>query len=204
MRRHTWEQMASESSFSGAEPGRCQQENVSFEDSTDSTSQPIHCKAMALSEGRRTRGVSLWWRELENRIILQIVSILYQWSTDHRSQLWGAWGRSGPYPTPGEGLSQQDHKYMNRIHVKLMCPQNKLEARCLFNKKLWVILQVISLILLNSRKTGGHQRDWNGQCSLEARMNFRTDPESWDHTTSLFSQGGPNMHGCAPALSRIV
>lgn len=70
MRRHTWEQMASESWCSGAEPGRCQWENVSFEDSVDSTSQPMHCKENSLFRGRRwkrTRGTLLWWRELENR-----------------------------------------------------------------------------------------------------------------------------------------
>lgn len=100
MRKHTWEQMASESWCSGAEPGRCQQENVSFEDSMDSTFQPMYCKANGPLRGRRgkrTRGTSLWWRELENRTVLLIVSILHQWSTELRSQIWAARSRSGPY-----------------------------------------------------------------------------------------------------------
>lgn len=101
MRRHTWEQMASESWCSGAEPGRCQQENVPFEDSMDSTSQPRHCKENSPVRGRRwerTRGTSLWWRELENRTILLIISILHQPFTEHRSRLWAAQAGVGLIP----------------------------------------------------------------------------------------------------------
>lgn len=93
MRSHTWEQMASESWCAGSEPGRCQQENVSFEDSMDSTSQPMHCKENGPVRGRRwerARGTSLWWRQLENRTTLLMVSILHQRFTERHSWLWAA------------------------------------------------------------------------------------------------------------------
>lgn len=148
----------------------------------------------------------VWWRELENKTALLILPILHQWSTQRGSLLWAAQGRSRPYSALGVGLPQHNREDIKRKYGELTCIQSKLRPRHIFIGNLchWVILQVIPLILLNSIKSGGHWQAWNSQCSLEARMIFRIALESWDHTMALFSHRGPNLHGCAPAVMRIM
>lgn len=199
-----------------AEPGRWQQENFSLAYGIDNhlpahalqSKQPMsegHVQGVKRDSGN-TMDLPVWWRELENKTSLLIHSILHQWSTECCSWLWAARGRSQPYPTVDVGLPQHDHKYIKRKNAKWICIQSKLRPRCLFKGKKchWVILQVISLILLNSIKSGGYQQAWNSHCSLGARMNFRIAPESWNHTMSLFSHWRPNLHGSAPAVMRTT